>query len=214
MLPAIPPLTLLCAIGAVRALNWTAAVSATLVSVPFAMWVVLVGSGLHAVHRLVAEHFWLGHTSAHIAVMRSFPLASLALAAVIVIMVVWYKRPAIAVPILAFCMAVNVAIVSLSELPALDPFYSARPHAAFMRNDQRPDRIFTYRLSRSWGWGLAFYFRRELPEWSPDDPMPALVLTTQDGLERIRKLGRFTGDLEQMQPGLMYVPVGPVAGAH
>ncbi len=213
ILPAIPPLALLCAIGAIRALNWSAAVSATLVAVLFAVWVALLGAGLHGVHRLVAEHLWSGHASAQVAVMRSFPLASLVFVAAIVIVAVFYKRPAIAVPVLAFCMAVNVAIVSLGELPALDPFYSARPHAAFMRNDQRPDRIFSYRLSRSWGWGLAFYFRRELPEWSPNDAMPALVLTTSDGLERIRKLGRFSGDLEQVQPGLIYVPIGPVAGA-
>ncbi len=213
ILPAIPPLALLCAIAAVRALNWSAAVSATLGSVLFAAWAVLVGAGLHGVHRLVAERLWSGHASAHVAVMRGFPLASLAFAGMIVIVVVFYKRPAIAMPLLVACMAINVAIVSLGELPALDPLYSARPHAAFMRNDQRPDRIFTYRLSRSWGWGLAFYFHRELPEWSPEDPMPALVLTSPDGLERIRKLGRFSGDLEQMQPGLMYVPIGPVAGA-
>jgi 4-amino-4-deoxy-L-arabinose transferase-like glycosyltransferase len=213
ILPATPALALLCAIGAIRALNWSAAVSATLLLVLFAAWIVLVGAGLHGVHSLIAEHFWLVDTSGHLTVLRSFPLASLAFVAAIVIAVVFYKRPGIAVPILAFCLAVNVEFVSLGELPVLDAFYSARPHAAFMHNDQRPDRIFAYRLSRSWGWGLAFYFRRELPEWSPDDPMPALVLTTQDGLERIRKLGRFTGDLEQMQPGLVYVPIGPVAGA-
>jgi hypothetical protein len=98
----------------------------------------------------------------------------------------------------------------LKILPLIDPALSARSHAEFMRNDQHPDRIFTYRVSRSWTWGLAFYFRRELPEWSPDDPRPALVLTTPAGLEEIRKLGRFSGELEEQQPGLVYVPIAPM----
>ncbi len=164
-------------------------------------------------HRLAERQFGVGHVSFHIAVMRFFPFAGLAFAALIMIAVVFYKRPAILVPLLAFGIAVNVEIASLGELPAADPFYSARSHAEFMRNDQRPDRIFTYRLNRSWIFGLAFYFRRELPEWSPNDAMPALVLTTPDGLERIRKLGRFSGDLEETHPGLVYVPIGPVPRA-
>jgi 4-amino-4-deoxy-L-arabinose transferase-like glycosyltransferase len=211
ILPGIPPFALLCAIAAIRALKRSAAVSAALVRILAATWILLAAAGFHGVHRLVAGHFWSGHTSSHIRVMRLLPLAGLAFAALIMIVVVFYRRPAIAVPVLACCLAANVEIVSLGELPALDPFYSARPHAEFMRDDQRPDRIFTYRLSRSWLFGLAFYFRRQLPEWSPGDAMPALVLTTSDGLERIRKLGRFSGDLEETQPGLVYVPIGPVS---
>jgi 4-amino-4-deoxy-L-arabinose transferase-like glycosyltransferase len=213
ILPAIPPLALLCSIGAIRVLNWTAAVSTALVRGLAVTWILLAAAGFHGVRRLVGEHLWSHNTPGHIAVVRSVPLASLAFAALIMIAVVLRKRPAIAVPVLAFCLAANVEIVNLGELPALDPFYSARPHAEFMRNDQRPDRIVTYRLSRGWMFGLDFYFRRELPEWSADDPIPALVLTTPDGLERIRKLGRFSGDLEETQPGLVYVPIGPVPGA-
>lgn len=76
-----------------------------------------------------------------------------------------------------------------------------------MRNDLHPDRIFTYHLSRSWVWGLAFYFHRELPEWSPVDPEAALVLTTPGGLDEIRKFGRFQGNLDEPYVGVLYVPV-------
>jgi 4-amino-4-deoxy-L-arabinose transferase-like glycosyltransferase len=210
ILPAIPPLALLCTIVAIRALNRSTVAGSRLVWGLGVTWFLLIGAGLHGVQRLVGGHFRTGDTSAHVAFMRSLPLAGVVLAALIMVAVVLYERPAFAVPVLALCLAANVEIVSLSELPALDPFYSARSYAEFMHNDQRPDRILTYRLSRSWTWGLAFYFRRELPEWSPDDPIPALVLTTPDGLERIRKLGRFSGDLEETHPGLVYVPIGPV----
>lgn len=76
-----------------------------------------------------------------------------------------------------------------------------------MRNDLHPDRIFTYHLSRSWVWSLAFYFHRELPEWSPVDPEAALVLTTPGGLDEIRKFGRFQGNLDEPYVGVLYVPV-------
>ena len=91
----------------------------------------------------------------------------------------------------------------------LDPFISARWHAQLLRNDRHPDRIFTYRLARSWDFGLAFYFQRELPEWSPADPNPALVLTTPTGLEEIRRLHRFYGTLEEGYQGILYVPIEP-----
>ncbi len=213
ILPAIPPLALLCSIAAVRALNRSNTVNAVLVGSLGLIWILLVVAGFHGVSRLVAGNFSTRDASAHVAFMRSFPLAGVVFAALIMVVVVFYNRPLIAIPVLAFCLAANVEIVSLAELPALDAFYSARPHAEFMRNDQRPDRIFTYQLNRSWNYGLAFYFRRELPEWSADDPTPALVLTTPKGLEQIRKLGRFSGDLEETQPGLVYVPIGPIPGA-
>ena len=96
-------------------------------------------------------------------------------------------------------------------LPALDPFISARPHAEFMSNDRHPDRIFTYKLKRSWDYGLAFYMRRELPEWESSDPGAALVLTTPEGFAEINRQGRFRGSLEESYRGILYVPVIPAS---
>jgi hypothetical protein len=107
------------------------------------------------------------------------------------------------------CVAANVVAAGQRILPAIDAFYSARHHAEFLRADQRPDRIFTYRLDRSWNYGLAFYFHRVLPEWSPADPEPALVLTTPKGFQEIRALGRFRGALDEAYVGVLYVPVPP-----
>jgi 4-amino-4-deoxy-L-arabinose transferase-like glycosyltransferase len=209
-LPAIAPLALLCSVGATRSLNRGAELRGTAVKSLAIAWILVVAAGVHGTHRLAGRQFGTGHLSIHLAIMRFMPLAGLALAALVMVAVVLWRRPAIAVPVLAWCLAANVEIASLGILPVVDPFYSARPHAEFMGNDLRPDRIFTYRLNRSWMFGLAFYFRRELPQWSPDDPTPALVLTTPDGLDEIRKLGRFSGDLEELHPGLVYVPIGPL----
>lgn len=103
-----------------------------------------------------------------------------------------------------------VEIASLGVLPSLDPYISARWHGGFLRNDLHPDRIFEYRLARSWTYGMAFYLGRQLPAWSPSDPDPALILTTPDGLKSIRSLGRFYGSLDETYKGILYVPVGPV----
>src|ERR1700731_3809948 len=109
----------------------------------------------------------------------------------------------------ALLVAVLVEIAGARLLPAIDPFISARPHAQLLQNDRRPDRIFTYRLNRSWSYGLAFYLNRELPEWSPQDPQPALILTNPKGLEEIRKLGRLGGEFDETYRGILYVPVLP-----
>ena len=115
---------------------------------------------------------------------------------------------------LAFCLAANVELVSLAELPTLDAFYSARPHAEFMRNDHRPGPNFYLSTeSQLELWPGFLFSSRVSGVVSRDDPTPALVLTTPKGLEQIRRLGRFSGDLEETQAGLVYVPVGPIPGA-
>jgi len=108
-------------------------------------------------------------------------------------------------------MALLVEIAGARILPELDPFISARPHAQLLRNDRRPERIFIFRLNRSWSYGLAFYLDRELPEWSASDSQAALVLTSPGGLEEIRKLGRLGGELDESYRGILYVPIRTTA---
>jgi hypothetical protein len=133
------------------------------------------------------------------------------LIAAVLIVAAFRARPETAILLSALLVAAAVETTSLKLLPALDTSLSARPHAEFMRNDQHADRIFTYRLKRDWDYGLAFYFHRELPEWSPDDRGPALVLTDSGGLAQITNLGRTSGEIVEAQPGLVYVPVLPAA---
>ena len=109
----------------------------------------------------------------------------------------------------AVLVVLLVEIAGARILPNLDPYLSARPHASLLRQDRRPDRLFTFHLQRSWVWGLAFYLERELPEWSPEDREAALVLTNPKGLEELRRLGRFRGELEEDYKGILYVPVLP-----
>jgi hypothetical protein len=107
----------------------------------------------------------------------------------------------------ALAVVLTLEIVNVEVLPSIDPLYSARYHAQFMSHDLYPDRIFTYHLARSWDYGLAFYFQRQLPEWQSSDPRAALVLTNPSGLKAIQQLGRFHGQLDEPDKGILYVPV-------
>lgn len=204
ILPAIPALALICSIGAMRAFekNHQAAI--------------LVGAGLGV--------FWMALAifvlvkAAHVSGQetdgsnwRHLAAAALIVAVVLVLMLVKAaerQNLRLVVGICSLLVVVATGIANLRVLPALDPYLSARPHAVFLRHDLRPDRIFTFHLNRSWNYGLAFYFRRELPEWSAGDPEAALVLTDRKGLDEIAKAGRFQGDLNETEKGILYVPVG------
>jgi hypothetical protein len=117
------------------------------------------------------------------------------------------KRAAIVLSLFLVILILETAGARI--LPALDPYLSARQHAASLHDDRRPDRIFTFHLNRSWSFGLAFYLGREVPEWSPSDSEAALLLTTPQALEELRRLGRFRGNLDEDYRGILYVPVLP-----
>jgi 4-amino-4-deoxy-L-arabinose transferase-like glycosyltransferase len=206
ILPAIPPLALLCAVSLVRAVSSGRMTAGAMVGAVGATWlVILIAAGFAAapVPMRLAETL-LRPPMQILAVASALSFVVLRIAAI------YLKKPWLGFVLCALMIAGGVEAINLRILPLLDPAVSARSHAEFMRDDQRPDRIFEYQLPRSWTYGLTFYFRRELPEWSPRDPMPALVLTTPAGLEQIKNLGRFHDELEETRPGLVYVPIGPV----
>jgi 4-amino-4-deoxy-L-arabinose transferase-like glycosyltransferase len=206
ILPAVPPLALLCAVSAPRVFR-RSRVGAISVSAGFAfVWAAL---SLFVFYR--ARQFPSGGigtisplTVSKCAIAISFLLAMILLFAGI------RQKLSLTVAITSLSVAATVAVANMAILPELDPYLSARPHAAFLRGDLRPDRIFTYRLNRSWNYGLAFYFRRELSEWSPNEPDAALVLTNQKGIEEITKAGRVQGELNEPQQGILYVPISPL----
>jgi 4-amino-4-deoxy-L-arabinose transferase-like glycosyltransferase len=205
ILPAIPPLALLCAVGLSRAISAHKPAARAILAAVAGAWIL---TGMVA---LVASRRMSSPAAGSIGMSLALVGALFAIVAAALIIATSLRGNAqLATLVCGLLVAVGVEITSLKVLPGLDPYLSARPHAEFMHNDQHPDRILAYQLSRSWMYGLAFYFHRELPEWSADDPRPALVLTTPAGLETIRKLGRFSGDLQETQPGLIYVPIAPV----
>lgn len=205
ILPAIPPLTLLCAVAVARATEWKQPAVAFIGCSIALTWLGVGGFALLAARRVP----WANHDSGTQLISHTgyAMLLLIAMVALFAPVAGFRRKPEYVIAVCTLCVLATVECTNMFALPTLDKFVSARPHAEFLRNDRRPDRIFTYHLRRGWNWGLAFYFHRELPEWSPSDPDAALVLTTQGGLEEIHRLGRFRGEMDEPYAGVLYVPI-------
>jgi len=207
VLPSIPALALLCAAGTARAANRGRSPQIFLAG---GIGLTLLALGIAALaraNRIPWQALDYQYTPEFVSIVGRLALIFVATVVLFLLGAALNGKFEYAMALCAVFVALAVETANLTVLPAMDRLYSARPHAALMRNDLHPDRIFIYHLSRSWEWGLAFYFRRELPEWSPSDPNAALVLTTPAGLDEIRKLARFQGRLDEPYVGILYVPI-------
>jgi 4-amino-4-deoxy-L-arabinose transferase-like glycosyltransferase len=204
ILPAVPVLALVAAIGASRSFQKSRSNAIVLSAGLALVWIVLAGIFLHATHK-----FLFTEMGSAIPALASVVLGIAIAIAAGILYAGMRKDLRLAVTLCSLCVIATLEIANIAILPSLDPYVSARTHAAFFRNDLHPDRIFTYELRRTWNYGFAFYFHREIPEWSPHDPDAALVLTTREGFEKIQQAGRFQGTPEPPQHGILYIPVAP-----
>ncbi len=207
ILPAIPPLALIGSVALPSAFGKSRATATMLAAILAGTCVTIAILALCVARRFDWTAIGTYDRIVSVAPLSYGALGVTVLIAAGVILAGYRQNLAISVGLCALWAILAVEVANLGVLPLLDYFYSARPHAIFLRDDRHPDRIFTYRLRRSWIYGLAFYFRRELPEWSPSDLQPALVLTTPDGAKEIGGFGRIGGSLEERYAGVMYVPV-------
>ena len=205
ILPSIPPLALMCAVALARGSQSGRRMALFLGIGTGVTWIALALAGWHFTLRFSQDMLDLTGL-----LRPAEVIVFLALGVALVLAYSGFRGKLGLVAVLcALTVAASVEFANLEVLPALDSFYSARPHAMLLRNDRHPDRIFAYHLQRSWNYSLAFYMGRELPEWSPADPGPALVLTTPQGFDEIQSLGRFRGSLDETYEGVLYVPVLP-----
>jgi 4-amino-4-deoxy-L-arabinose transferase-like glycosyltransferase len=205
ILPAIPALALILSVAMIRAFQRSRSASLLVAAGVDFFWLVLA---IFVLAKARGLSIWESELAGSLHLAEAALLVS-----VFVLFLILRAGSRQNLGVLAATCSLLVAatvLASLRVLPALDPYLSARPYAVFLRHDLRPDRIFTFHLNRSWNYGLAFYFQRELPEWSPEDPEPALVLTTRKGLQEIENAGRFQGELNEAEKGILYVPVGPL----
>jgi 4-amino-4-deoxy-L-arabinose transferase-like glycosyltransferase len=93
------------------------------------------------------------------------------------ILVVKKLRYGLATGVAALLLAVG-SFLTGNAREVLDGRYSARPavrSAMIVWKDYSPTRSSAYKLTRSFQYGLNFYFNRELPEWSPNRSGPAWI---------------------------------------
>src|SRR5580700_3760924 len=205
VLPAIPPLALLITVGVQRRILTSSVPSARCVLIAVGVtWIVMALSAVHWVNRLPAA-------ARDISGKMVWHISIIAIAGGILIAALAFLRNRGALLLSFFLAALCVEFAGARVLPALDPFVSARFHGELLRNHRYPNRVFTFHVNRSWQYGLNFYLGREIAEWSLDDVGAALVLTTPQGLDEIRKANRVQEALDEPYEGILYVPVLPAA---
>ncbi len=210
ILPAIPPLALLIAVG----LQHRILAPKSPVSLVASAWCILIAVGVTWIVMALSAVHWVNRLPAaarDVSGKMVWHISIIAIAGGIIIAALAVLRNRGALLLSFFLAVLCVELAGARVLPALDPFISARFHGELLRNHRYPNRVFTFHLSRSWQYGLNFYLGREIAEWSPADVSAALVLTTPQGLEEIRKTGRVQGPLDEPYEGILYVPVLPAS---
>jgi 4-amino-4-deoxy-L-arabinose transferase-like glycosyltransferase len=199
ILPGVPALALIMSLSVARSIEHQPKGSPAVVFLGLT-WIGLAAAGLTWLRRLPE-----GSTLRIRPEMMAF--AVIAVAGGIGIIFLGYQRQRAAIWISLALVSLLVEAGGIAILPKLDPYYSARLPGSLLRGDLRPDRLFFYDLPRAWQYGLAFYFGRELQEWSPADPQAAFVLTTPRGFEEMRKRGYYRGALDEVYQGIVFVPI-------
>jgi 4-amino-4-deoxy-L-arabinose transferase-like glycosyltransferase len=64
-----------------------------------------------------------------------------------------------------------------------------------------PDKVATYHLKRAWQYGVEFYLRRPLPEWTSGTPCPEWIITDNAGRGQLSGMG---WSLEAKEPGSLH----------
>jgi 4-amino-4-deoxy-L-arabinose transferase-like glycosyltransferase len=197
ILPAIAPLAILVAVSAGSVSAHSRVLSLVISFLVAIIWIIL-GIG-------VAEYFMADPQSRLTAEL----ILALAILAAGFSLIFWRTKNLNAFVLTsAFAVAIAVEIAGLSVLPNLDSVISARELARSIAASSQTN-LYTYGLQRSWNYGLAFYAGYEIKEWSPENSGSASLLTTAQGLNELKKLGRFTGSANPHERGIRYVRIEP-----
>ena len=198
ILPAIPPLALLIAVGACRTSARSRRLLIVISSAIAITWLVL---------GVAAWEYFAADPQSGLA--RKLVLIVALVAAVLSFVFGFRSNLKSLILTSAWAVAIAVELAGFVLLPAIDPSVSARDRAT-MISGQPGTNFYTFHLQRSWNYGLAFYAGRPLEEWSPENSGAATLLTTSPGLIELKKLGRFTGSVNPQERGIRYVKLEPV----
>ncbi len=205
ILPAIPALTLLLSRSATGLIQQARRPSRVIFFALGATLIVLGLAGALWPHRLLAIQDPLFHR-------RILLLAAAAVGGgflVALCAVLW--RPSSALVVSALLVTLLVYAVGGHALPRLDPAVSARDAAARVPEAGAAARntVFIFRLHRAWHYGLNFYLRSELREWTPQAARPAFLYTNTAGLAELQQLGLRVSLLSGRSPQAILVRVEP-----
>jgi 4-amino-4-deoxy-L-arabinose transferase-like glycosyltransferase len=105
------------------------------------------------------------------------------------------ERCSDAVCIAACVTALILLLANRMVLPALDGFISSRPASAELMNvyEAKPEEIAVYHLPRAYGYGLDYYFGRNLPEWTPENTTASFIVFSADSVSQLDRLMQIAG---------------------
>jgi 4-amino-4-deoxy-L-arabinose transferase-like glycosyltransferase len=177
-----------------------------------AVWIGITGA-MFTVFALASEGF-LSRTGRLFNVPNSHVTALLVLAGgggLIAIGYSFAKRPMHAFITVALLMAVLLAFMNVEILPAADSRISTRAAASeVFRLDPSGENVAVYGLTRDWGYGMDYYFGRELPEWTPGTPLPEWVLTNEENAIALMHTGNHIYQVSNVgEPGAVLLHVTP-----
>jgi 4-amino-4-deoxy-L-arabinose transferase-like glycosyltransferase len=186
VLPAIPALSLLVAVSAVRAIPDTSRVS---------RWM-FIALGLSWIAGLLAPMAgWLRFLPASVSRQLARQIYTIlevaAIMGILIVILALSHRRWMVLALSALLSAALVEVANRRVLPRLDPYISARETAiGWEKMPEVRDTLRSYELERSWYFGLNFYFGRELPELDPHNPDGGYVITNARGIGELHQAGR------------------------
>ncbi len=184
VLPAVPPLALLLARSSARAIEDRGAFGRMLFGGVGITFVAVAAFSGHWLKRLPGES-GLANSQGLLAWLVLVVAGGLCAALLALL-----RRPAAALLAAALLMATVVEAANRLALPQLDAYLSPRAAARVGQAHFKPGEVVSvYRLHRAWQYGLSFYLRRELIEWSSPSPRPVWLYTNAAGLAELQRWG-------------------------
>ncbi|HEX2710935.1 MAG TPA: glycosyltransferase family 39 protein, partial [Candidatus Acidoferrales bacterium] len=174
VLPALPPLALL-VVRSMHSLEENERFARLLVALVGGTFVALAASAGYWLRRLPKES---GLADPH----RALLWIVLVAAGGVTTALLGARRPAAGALAAALLMAGLVEGLNRNVLQQLDAHLSPRAAARAGRSHAAADPISVYRVHRAWRYGLNFYLRRELRDWTPQSTRPGWVYTSAAGL--------------------------------
>lgn len=183
VLPAIPPLTLLLARSLSKAIGERDSLGRWL-SASLGMVLLILG-GVAAAPSLAAARMQ-GVTAESLWSLA----AVLLLGGVVGLLLVARGRLMLTVAVSALSIASAAGVLTRSVLPQMDLHISARTAALLLKKhlEQETGSVSVHQVHRAWHYGLNYYLRTDIPEWSPQQST-MFMLTSEEGLDDLRSRG-------------------------
>ena len=89
----------------------------------------------------------------------------------------------------AVMVTLLILLSGYNVIARLDSQLSARNCAAQLL-PSLAQNMYSFKLQRGWKYQLNFYLHREIMEWSPEVPGPALVVTNEKNLPALKQIAR------------------------